>query len=212
MNTACQPPRRQRGFALIAALVFLLILTVIGVATLNTTGSQDKMNSAAADYNRALLAADSAVTEGEAWLSKQTTLPVADQSCTAGCTPLVWSADYPLSQLSKGLFRWQDFDWVNFGRNFSIEYNSDGSTPPRSTSGTPNNTTLLRAGTPFYVIESLGPNRDCTLLTSTSYGARQGCRYHYRVTARGNGSLAALGLSGLGSTAYAQSVYVQPFN
>ena len=47
-----QPPRkRQQGVALIMALAFLMILTIIGVTALSTTSLQEKMAGKVKEVN-----------------------------------------------------------------------------------------------------------------------------------------------------------------
>ncbi len=65
---------RQRGAALLVGLVLLLILTILGISSLNDTVVQNKMSGAMQDTNSALQAADSAVREAEAYIDGLTTL------------------------------------------------------------------------------------------------------------------------------------------
>ncbi len=72
-----QPPhKRQQGVALIMALAFLMILTIIGVTALSTTSLQEKMAGNVQDKHAAFQAAESALREAEsvveAWTSKPT--------------------------------------------------------------------------------------------------------------------------------------------
>ena len=56
---------RERGVVLVMAMVFLLILTLIGVTTMSTTVLQEKMAGNMQDKNAAFQAAESALTSGE---------------------------------------------------------------------------------------------------------------------------------------------------
>ena len=71
-----QSRQRQRGVALIMALVFLMILTIIGVTALSTTSLQEKMAGNVQDKNTAFQAAESALREAEgvvlAWTAATT--------------------------------------------------------------------------------------------------------------------------------------------
>lgn len=58
MATHIQRVPRQRGAALITALVFLVILTVIGITALTTTGFEQRMAVNAQQGNRAFAAAE----------------------------------------------------------------------------------------------------------------------------------------------------------
>lgn len=76
-KTVMQSPRkRQQGVALIMALAFLVILTIIGVTALSTTSLQEKMAGNVQDKNAAFQAAESALREAESvvenWPNKPT--------------------------------------------------------------------------------------------------------------------------------------------
>lgn len=58
---------RQRGSALIIALVFLLLMTLIGVTAMQTTTLQERMAGNMRDRNLALQAAEAALLQGEIW-------------------------------------------------------------------------------------------------------------------------------------------------
>lgn len=74
-------PARSAGFALFTALIFLLVLTVIGVAMFGDVGQQQRMAGNLQQKYRALSAANSAVSVAQNYL--QTALATtADTSCT----------------------------------------------------------------------------------------------------------------------------------
>ncbi|WP_018954728.1 pilus assembly PilX family protein [Thioalkalivibrio sulfidiphilus] len=64
----------QQGSALAIALVFLLLLTLIGVTAMQTTTLQERMAGNVRDRSLAFQAAEAALREGEAFLS-QAALP-----------------------------------------------------------------------------------------------------------------------------------------
>jgi type IV pilus assembly protein PilX len=72
---------RQGGAALIVSLVFLLIMTVVGLAGMQATSLEEKMAGNMRDRNLAFQAAESAIRAGESYLTAAT-LPVFD--CTNG--------------------------------------------------------------------------------------------------------------------------------
>jgi len=189
----------QSGFALVAALVFLLVLTILGVAALASNATEEKITYAVADYNRSFQAADSAVVEAETWLSLQSILPGQTVSCASSCAPLVWQAGMPLASYATA-HNWETFAWSSYARSFYNEYAADGSSVIRPTS------TLVRIQNsylPRYVIEELGPD---TLSSLTQGQGKQPHRYYYRITAQGQGSTSGQNAS------YAQSIFVQSFN
>lgn len=61
-----QLPRRQAGVALFMSLIMLLIITVLGLSSVQTTTLQERMARNARDSNLAFLAADSALKDAEA--------------------------------------------------------------------------------------------------------------------------------------------------
>lgn len=61
-----QPRHRQQGVALIMAMVFLMILTIIGVTVMSTTSLQEKMAGNVQDKHSAFQAAESALRAAEA--------------------------------------------------------------------------------------------------------------------------------------------------
>ncbi len=58
-----RPPLRQRGVVLIISLILLVVLTLLGVASLNTTTLQEKMSSGIQEVNRAFQAGESGLDD-----------------------------------------------------------------------------------------------------------------------------------------------------
>lgn len=92
----------ERGFALIACLIILLVLTVLGSAAMSGSIMQERMAGHVRDRDIAFQSAEAALREAEEFLS-QATLPAFDgndglyQPAAAGATPvwesIDWSAD-----------------------------------------------------------------------------------------------------------------------
>jgi len=61
--------RRQSGSALVIALVFLLLMTLIGVTAMQTTTLQERMAGNERDRNLAFQAAEAALREAEEWVA-----------------------------------------------------------------------------------------------------------------------------------------------
>ncbi len=59
----------QKGVALVMALVFLLLLTIMGLTAMSTTSLEEKMAGNVKDKNLSFQAAESALLVGESWLS-----------------------------------------------------------------------------------------------------------------------------------------------
>jgi len=62
--------KTQRGFVLIAGLLFLLVSTLLGIAMLRSFGLQERIAGNTRDKLRAFTAAQSALQYGEWWLSQ----------------------------------------------------------------------------------------------------------------------------------------------
>lgn len=78
---------RQRGATLIVALMFLLILTILGVSSLSTVTLEERMAGNVKDVNTAFQAAESALRDGEADManiSAATVFPSTAGTCVAG--------------------------------------------------------------------------------------------------------------------------------
>lgn len=61
----CPRPRRQRGIALIVALILLLIMTMLGLSSIRTTSIQERMSANTYDRGLAFQAAEAALRVGE---------------------------------------------------------------------------------------------------------------------------------------------------
>lgn len=80
---------KQNGAVLIFCLVFLTILTLMGVSGMESTILEERMSGNMQDHNTAFQAAESALKVGEAWLSLQGSKPATS---TDGST-VVWQLD-----------------------------------------------------------------------------------------------------------------------
>ena len=66
--------KRQQGVALFMSLVMLLILTLLGLSSIQSTGMQLRMSNNARDANLAFQGAESAIREAEIFLGTVNTL------------------------------------------------------------------------------------------------------------------------------------------
>ncbi len=76
--------KQQQGIALIISLVILLVLTILGVQSMSTSVLEERMAGNYRDKKMAFEAAESALKAGEAFLSLQTSPPVANSTATNG--------------------------------------------------------------------------------------------------------------------------------
>jgi type IV pilus assembly protein PilX len=91
----------QRGSALIISLIFLLLLTIIGVAGMQSATMQERMAGNTRDRNVAFQAAEGAMRGAEDVLAAATLPPF--NNTEAGYR-------LPLSQAGKGEY-WMTYDW-----------------------------------------------------------------------------------------------------
>ncbi|MGQ9659627.1 MAG: pilus assembly PilX family protein [Thermochromatium sp.] len=171
-KNALSSDRHQEGAALIVALLFLLIITVIGVSGKGNIALQERMVASTQDRNLAFQAAEAALREGEAAAKAQSkaTPPNsgfpgrglytdADSTCPSDA----------INNCASGLCPIPDKDctprWKASGFN---GWRAAGS--------------MGVAGTPEYFVEYLGDTFNCADGGSTD---PKNCR-RYRITARSN--------------------------
>lgn len=99
--------RKQSGAVLLVCLVMLLMLTMIGVASMSNSTLQERMAGGVRDYNVAFQAAEASLRAGEAYVRQQveasadpTLLFQAASACPA-VSSAQWSAPADLSQKPK---------------------------------------------------------------------------------------------------------------
>ncbi|MBJ2349936.1 MULTISPECIES: pilus assembly PilX family protein [Pseudomonas] len=81
----------QRGMALLVSLVFLLLLTLIGLSSMQSATLQEKMTSSVMQRNQSFQLAEAALRVGESAVQVETySLPVC--TTTAQCAPPAESA------------------------------------------------------------------------------------------------------------------------
>lgn len=145
---------RQDGMTLVVSLIFLLILTILGVTAMNTSSLQEKMAGNMRDSDMALQVAETGLRGGEARLLTLFLAgkPVADTTGSSG----VWLQGIPQTLNST---------WWS------------GNSTVYSGSGIP-----VRVGTgdPRFVIEEGDFVEDS--FTQTKYSSKSGVQY-YKITA-----------------------------
>src|SRR3954471_16081869 len=62
--------RREQGFILVTGLLFLVVMTLIGLALFRSTGLLDRMTANSRDKQRSFEAAEAAVEYGVWWLQQ----------------------------------------------------------------------------------------------------------------------------------------------
>ncbi|MGH8351987.1 MAG: pilus assembly PilX family protein [Pseudomonas sp.] len=125
--------RKQSGAVLLVCLVMLLILTMIGVASMSNSTLQERMAGGVRDYNVAFQAAEASLRAGEAYVRQQveastdpTLLFQAASNCPA-VTSAQWSAPADLSLKPKAPVCQVTNYYGNSGGPTSFVCETDGS-------------------------------------------------------------------------------------
>lgn len=165
------PRLRQSGAVLITALVLLLIMTLLGLASMQNTSLEERMAGNMRHANIAFQAAESALRQGEAWIASRTAEPTPTSDGSSG----IWSLDGPESlpsSFDSAYPWWQqliDTDWAKSGVS-TYDHTL-------KTAGSVN----LDSAMPRYVIEE---RRFVSDSLELGQGSETG-RMFYQVTARG---------------------------
>ena len=162
-------PPRQRGVALVMALVFLLLLTILGIAALNTTSLEEKMAHNVKDRNLAFQAAESALIVAENWIYTQVGKPVFPNNPIGLYTPV-----------TSDTVAIPNWDSVNWSGSSVVTYPS---TPGQTVSGSLGKI----QSQPKYIVEDMGetPESGGSLVMTSSYKSKG--TTVVRITARGTG-------------------------
>lgn len=155
---------KQNGTALVISLVFLLLLTIIGITAVSTATLEEKMSGNMKDQFTAFHATESALRFGENWLRSQ--LPPVPETVASGGTGLpveIWTSRSPGDYASRDSAWWAAF---------AEEYGAAGVDIPEVQED------------PRFVIEHQAWIKDDLGIGS---GPETG-RDFYRVTARGTGA------------------------
>jgi type IV pilus assembly protein PilX len=166
---------KQSGIALAIALVFLLLMTIIGVSAMSTSALQEKMAGNLKDKHWSFSQAESGITEGERILCE--VYPGRIPSIDPGNT-----TDGLYRTSNTGIPIWETIDWTAGTDVFAHTSWATGyyiSEPTRS----------FVAAPAKFVIEEVQEVRD-GLKGSFGYSNSGKSRMLYRVTSRGVGGTA----------------------
>lgn len=170
--TAGVSPHAQQGAALAISLVFLLLLTIIGITATTTSSLEEKMSGNTRDMSVSFLLSESAFREAynTVQTTAQTGLRPAEVTSTPG-TGQVWVLGYP----GGGNLAGQPTSWWMAN---AIEYGVAGTKEFVS----PDTSVFYQANEdPRYVIEGYGFISD-----DAAVGSPSG-QYFYRNSAYGTG-------------------------
>ncbi|MBV1879782.1 MAG: hypothetical protein KUG79_19220 [Pseudomonadales bacterium] len=118
--------RSQRGIVLFMSLVMLLIITVLGISSVQTTSLQERMARNARDSNLAFQAAESALKDAEVIVEALTSLAQFN-AASATENGLFYEADYD------AVTNWSQINWADASGNYmTAATNIEGiASPPK---------------------------------------------------------------------------------
>ncbi len=99
--------KKQSGVVLIVSLIFLVILTLVGVTAMNVTSLEERMSANFKDQQLAFQAAEAALKEAEDWLDENafsTSNFYANTSCATSTTSKCFSTTCTNGLCSLGTF------------------------------------------------------------------------------------------------------------
>lgn len=176
MNVRSFSPRRQQGATLLVALVMLIVMTLLGLASIRGTSMQERMGANMYDRSLAFQAVESALREAESSISITNTVTnSAGLYCLPGGTPplcAVTPSDAPGSTTTY-VDRWNDSStawrsattwWSQIDTAMKGKLSDDDD------------------GAPEYIIEYMGDFEDGTGCGRRGSTSCRGPRY--RITAR----------------------------
>lgn len=161
-------PGGQSGAVLIFCLVFLLVLTMMGVGSMESTILEERMTGNTQDQHAAFQAAESALTEAEQWLGDQVLWPTPSDDGATG----VWVREAMDPDVGNSIPWWRESS-----RRTTAWWQNNA----RSAPGAPD-----LASAPRFVIEEY---RVATTGESVALGTgvQDRSRVFHRITARGVG-------------------------
>lgn len=176
----------ERGIALISVMIFLLIMTIIGAAAMQSSTLQQWMSGNTTDQSLSFQAAEDGLRQGEAWLATggwnppppapQTLFPTIQQvNCPGQPCNVVWPLDFAAAVVDSYAQYTSESFWEVIAGNVSQP-------KPNIWVGTavPGTTTP-----PYLVIENVQFMR--STLGSWKWSSDPVGGQLYRVTARGTG-------------------------
>lgn len=149
----------QRGIALAMTLIFLVLLTILGITAINTSTLEERMSGNTKDQNLSFQAAETALRAGETWV----------ESTTAATQLAVNNANGIYAPSTTTTDVWDSVAWS--GTSNLVVYPG---VPGASASGTLGDVN----SNPKYIIENI----------LTEALSPSGTRVTVRITARGTGA------------------------
>lgn len=164
-----RPHQVQNGSVLIVSLLFLLVLTLIGLTAMQGTALEEKMAGNTRGGTLAFQAAEAALRDGETWVMGIDLYDPPTPCSTAPCD--LWEVNKPVDYPQTEPMSW----WQNNGREYSKTgvFTGSKADPKLATD-------------PRYLVEYLGYDPGATIIDANERAHRIGPHF-YRVTAAGFG-------------------------
>ena len=155
----------QRGSALITGLVFLVVLTLLGLSASSGSIQRELIARNIRDQNVAMQAADAALQGAENWIRLNATTNLVPLSVDPNGTAAILEYGSCVTACEAGTASWWSTNGVVLGSG------------PNQTKNFPG-----VSAAPAYFIEYLVPPR-----SSMTFNGQQARPLYYRITARGTG-------------------------
>lgn len=200
-----QAATAQAGAALVVALVFLVALTLLGLAATSGNTLQQKMAYSAGETNLAFQSAETGLAVGEAWIEGRTDLPNRDCATNCSGSASIWEGgdSFPNTGPSGQSVKAGTMNifaaswWSAEAREFGYDY-PDGAARVAVAGQVVPNVALV----PRYTIEYLGKDPNAPPEVG---GVRLPVIQFFQITGRGSGVQSA------GTPLIVQSVYSKRF-
>lgn len=178
-------PQRERGTVLIVSLMFLIVLTLLGLSTMRGTTLEERMAGNSRDYNAALQAAEAALRDAEADL-KGTGVSVGRTVAATSFPVNLIGTGTPSGCAAGGLCIIVNEN-VQLYNTASVDWSSSGTTSTRYGQFTGATALSGLSAQPRYVLELMqftdGKNKDRVTGQSGTVDF-----FYVRITARGWGA------------------------
>jgi type IV pilus assembly protein PilX len=192
--------KKQRGTVLVASLFFLMILTILGVSSVNRTSIQNKVSANNHNTDLAFQASETSLSAAEEYLKNLVSVPAVISNCATPPCNNIWAKNALDAKFKGSSAYW----WASTNPDTNSDWWPVYATAPNPTT----QKVSYVSEQPLYFIEEYGYLPD-----DLSPGTRaQGVgTYYYRVTARGTGGVAKTS-GNSPNQAMVQSIYAKRFN
>ncbi len=156
--------RNQQGAVLVSVMIYMLVLSMIGISSMRGTAMEERMASNQWEQSRAFQAAESALIDAGQWFLFQPNLIEASSDGTSG----VWPTGATSNAVANGTFDWSANGLVyGTGSGNSTSLFGDLYSPPRyvveeagfEPSDNDPDTLAKRTGVFYYSVSALGSGR-----------------------------------------------------